>query len=261
MNLFGLGSRRPSKAHHQARHGEAKVVPEYNGDLGEVEGFEERVREIGEALLGLARARKAGVLSARFYQDKLMDWSMKDPAFKVQLFRFVDAFPVLRTPELVHGVLSDYMSQPGVKTPPGMDLGLRAGGIAKGLVAGTMSKQITSMASNFIAGTDARDALPTLEKLWEEGLAFSVDLLGEACVSDDEADGYREKYLDLVTNLPEKVRSWEARPMLERDHLGVVPRTNVSVKVSSLCAQFDPIAPERAIGDLMSRLEIGRAHV
>ncbi|MEO1511163.1 MAG: proline dehydrogenase family protein, partial [Planctomycetota bacterium] len=257
MKLFGLGSRRQSQTQpaHHARHAGATPDDAHNGEFAPDGTLEAQIRRIGEELLGLARARKAGLLSSRFYQDKLMDWSMKDEAFKVQLFRFVDAFPVLRTPELVHSVLTDYMSQPGVKTPPGMDLGLRAGGIAKGLVAGTMSKQITSMATNFIAGTDARDALPSLKKLWDEGLAFSVDLLGEACVSDAEADMYREKYMDLVTNLPETVKGWKDRPLLERDHLGVVPRTNVSVKVSSLCAQFDPIAPDRAIGDLMSRLE------
>src|SRR5690606_8120381 len=122
--------------------------------------------------------------SARFYQDKLMDWSMKDKNFKVQLFRFVDAFPALTTPDLVHDHLVDYLTQPGVKPPPGMDLGLKAGGVAKGLLTKTISSQIKGMAGNFIAGTDAADALPALRDLWKQGIAFSVDLLGEACVSN-----------------------------------------------------------------------------
>ena len=225
------------------------------GATGEMAQRESEIRRIGGELLRMARARKAGLFSARFYQDKLMDWSMKDQNFKVQLFRFVDTFPVLHSSEMVHTVLSDYMTQPGVKMPPGMGLGLQAGGLAKGVVSGTMAGQIRTMASNFIAGTDAADALPQLRKLWDAGIAFSVDLLGEACVSDDEADMYRDKYLDLVQNLPETVSTWKADPLLESDHLGPVPRTNVSVKVSSLCAQFDPIAPGRALDDLMSRLE------
>ena len=48
---------------------------------------ERRTFEIGSSLLELARGRKAGLFSAQFYSDKLMDWSMKDQAFKVQLFR------------------------------------------------------------------------------------------------------------------------------------------------------------------------------
>ena len=49
---------------------------------------------------------------------------------------------------------------------------------------------------------DAASALPTLKKQWNEGVAFSVDLLGEACVSDEEAAAYQRRYLDLVETLP-----------------------------------------------------------
>ncbi|MHC4975704.1 MAG: proline dehydrogenase family protein [Planctomycetota bacterium] len=217
-------------------------------------GNEERIRMLGEEMLDLARKHKSGIFSKQFWSDKLMDWSMHDHEFKVQMFRFVDAFPTLRTPEIVHDHLVDYLSQPGVSLPAGMGAGMKAGGAAKGLFTKTVSGQITSMAHKFIAGTDAADALPQLEKLWKHGIAFSVDLLGEACVSDAEADGYRDKYLDLVENLPETVGSWTSNEMLESDHLGHIPRTNVSVKISSLSAKCDPIDTEGAIRDVMSRL-------
>jgi RHH-type transcriptional regulator, proline utilization regulon repressor / proline dehydrogenase / delta 1-pyrroline-5-carboxylate dehydrogenase len=215
---------------------------------------EERTLAIGMDLLDRARGRRAGVLSAKFYSDKLMDWSMKDQNFKVQMFRFVDAFPMLRTSEAVHDHLIDYLTQPGVRLPPGMDLGLKAGGMAKGLLTSTITGQIKAMAGKFIAGTDAASALDGLAGLWKDGIAFSVDLLGEACVSDAEADMYRDKYLDLVHNLPERVAEWKAQPRLESDHLGGIPRTNVSIKISSLSAKCNPIDTEGAIVDLMSRI-------
>lgn len=218
------------------------------------ESEDRRIFEIGSAMLGHARAHKAGLLSARFYQDKLMDWAMKDQEFKVQLFRFVDAFPVLTTPEMVHDHLVDYLSQPGVKPPPGMDLALKAGGIAKGIAARSISSQIKGMASNFIAGTDAKSALPGLRDLWKDGIAFSVDLLGEACLSDAEADAYRDKYHDLITNLPDEVAVWGGNERLESDHLGGIPRTNVSIKISSLSGRLNPIDTEGSIRDLMTRL-------
>ncbi len=216
--------------------------------------LEARIHEIGTEFLDLARGGKAGVLSTAFWSDKLMDWAMKDEAFKVQLFRFVDAFPMLRTPEQIHDHLVDYLSQPGVTPPPGMDLAIKAGGIAKSMFAKTMAGQITGMAEKFIAGTDAKDALPVLEKLWKKGLAFSVDLLGEACVSEAEAEAYRAKYLDLIENLPGAVNGWAANERLERDHLGVVPRTNVSIKISSLYAQTDPIDTAGSIDGLVAAL-------
>jgi RHH-type proline utilization regulon transcriptional repressor/proline dehydrogenase/delta 1-pyrroline-5-carboxylate dehydrogenase len=215
---------------------------------------EPRTQEIGTELLVRARGHKAGIFSRQFYSDALMEWSMKDPAFKVQMFRFVDAFPMLSTPEAVYEHLTDYLSQPGVTVPPIIATALKAGSLAKGLTAKTISGQIRGMAEKFIAGTDAAGALAGLRGLWKDGIAFSVDLLGEACVSDAEADDYQRKYLDLIRNLPAQVKSWPANDRLERDHLGPVPRVNVSIKVSSLSARFDAIDSEGAIRDAMTRL-------
>ena len=216
--------------------------------------LEPRAQQIGRELLQAARDNKGGLLSKKFWNDKLMDYAMKDPAFKVQLFRFVDAFPTLKTPEQVYDHLVDYMQQPGVKVPAMIATGMKAGGMLKGTFAKQMSGQITGMANGFIAGTDARDALPKLKKLWDRGLAFSVDLLGEACVSSKEADEYLQKYLDLVENLPEAVADWPTNERLEKDHLGSIPRTNVSIKISSLSALTDPIAFERVIEISMGRI-------
>jgi RHH-type proline utilization regulon transcriptional repressor/proline dehydrogenase/delta 1-pyrroline-5-carboxylate dehydrogenase len=215
---------------------------------------EDRILELGTQMLAMARAHKSGLLSAKFYSDALMNWSMKDPNFKVQLFRFVDAFPMLKSSEDVFEHLQDYLSQPGVTVPAPIELALKAGGIAKGLAAGQISKQITGMASKFIAGTDAKSALGNLKSLWEDGIAFSVDLLGEACVSDEEAEQYQQKYLDLVNNLPDAVAAWKPNARLETDHLGAIPRTNVSIKVSSLSARCDPIDPVGSMNNLVSRL-------
>lgn len=215
---------------------------------------EARIQEIGRDMLARARGGKAGMLSGKFWSDKLMNWSMKDQAFKVQLFRFVDAYPTLTTPEMVHEHLTDYLTQPGVTLPAGLDLGLKAGGIAKGLLSSTMSSQIKGMAGKFIAGVDAASALPGLRRLWDDGIAFSVDLLGEACVSDLEADLYRDKYLDLVRTLPGAVAGWKGVPRLERGHLGDVPRVNVSIKVSSLSPRCEAMKGGVAVEDLTRRI-------
>ncbi len=179
---------------------------------------------------------------------------MKDPAFKVQLFRFVDVFPMLRTPGQVYDGLIDYLSRPDVSLPPGMDLGLKAGAVAKGLLAKTISNRVTAMAGNFIAGADAASALPRWRKRWDQGIAFSVDLLGEACVSDEEARAYQRRYLDLIETLPGEVGKWPENPGLESDHLGPVPRTNVSIKISSLDARAEAIDFAGSVGRLSRAL-------
>ena len=216
--------------------------------------IERRTAEIGRDLLKSAREYQAGILSARFWNDQLMNWAMKDPNFKVQLFRFIDVFPMLRTPALVHDYLTDYLSQPGVTLPPGMDLGLKVGGLVKGVTSKFIANRITAMASNFMAGVDAASALPYLKKLWDEGVAFSVDLLGEACLSDEEVVAYQRRYLDLIETLPKAVGEWKPNPLLETDYLGPIPRTNVSIKISSLCARTDPIAFEGSLDALTESL-------
>ena len=235
--------------------GRPRPAPPVPGSSGAARSdADARIREIGAEMLDRARRHSAGLLSAKFYSEKLMEWSMKDHDFKVQMFRFVDAFPVLTTPEMIHDHLTDYLTQPGVRVPAALELGLKAGGVAKGLMASTISGQIRSMAAKFIAGTDAASALPVLKGLWKDGIAFSVDLLGEACVSDAEAAAYAEKYLDLITNLPGQVGSWPSSERLERDQLGAIPRTNVSIKISSLSARCDPIDTEGSIRSLMKAI-------
>ncbi len=216
--------------------------------------IEDQVQRLGAAFLSEVRRQRGGVLSRAFWSQKLIDWAMKDEAFKVQLFRFVDTFPTLRTPEQIHDHLADYMSQPGVTPPPGMGLGMKAGGLLKGAFARTVAGQITGMGQRFIAGTDAASAMPKLRKLWSQGIGFSVDLLGEACLSNAEAGIYQQKYLDLITNLPPKVAGWPHTERLETDHLGPVARTNVSVKISALYARTDPVDFEGTIAGLMEAL-------
>jgi len=215
---------------------------------------EQRIHLIGTRLLDHARSIKQSWLSTAFWSDKLMDWAMEDEAFKIQLFRFVDTFPTLVTPDQVHDHLVDYLTQPDVKLPPGLGFGLKAGRLAQGTMTKTVTSQITKMAKRFIAGTDAISALPELESIWNEGVAFSVDLLGEACVSNEEANEYCERYLDLLTNLPVKVSSWKANQVLENDHLGSIPRTNISIKISSLYAKTDPISHDASIDGLLDAL-------
>ena len=203
--------------------------------------LEDRTRRIGRAMLREARRPRAGFLSSRFWSDQLMLWAMKDPSFKTQLFRFVDAFPMLKTPADVHACLVDYLGQSGMTLPPTMEIGLKASGLAKGLLAKTVTSRIKALAANFIGGENASDAMPKLRKLWDAGVAFSVDLLGEACVSDQEALAYQRRYLELLDILPQQTDTWPEMPRLDRDHLGPIPRANVSIKISSLNARVDPI--------------------
>ncbi len=205
-----------------------------------VDLVERRTQEIGRGLLASARSEHGGLFSTRFWSDLLMDWSLKDPRFKVQMFRFVDAYPSLQSAEAVRDCLIDYMSLPGVTIPPGMGLVLRASGAARTIFGKTVGNRIEALAERFIAGTDPAKAMGKLETLWRRGVAASVDLLGEACLSREDADRYRQRYLELIGTLGGSTTAWPERKAIENDHLGPVPRGNVSIKLSSLDPRLDP---------------------
>ncbi|HEX7010831.1 MAG TPA: proline dehydrogenase family protein [Phycisphaeraceae bacterium] len=214
--------------------------------------LEQQAHALGLELLQRAQASRAG---ASLWRDRLMEWATRDPAFKVQLFRFIDVFPTLQGPQQIHAHLQEYLSQPGVSPPQLLALGLKAGEFFKGATAKAVARQVESMAGRFIAGVDAQAALPRLRELWDQGIAFSIDLLGEACVSDAEAQAYQQRYLDLVRTLPQRIAGWPAQPVLERDHLGPIPRANVSIKISSLSARIKPEDFEGSVQRLLEALE------
>jgi RHH-type proline utilization regulon transcriptional repressor/proline dehydrogenase/delta 1-pyrroline-5-carboxylate dehydrogenase len=221
---------------------------------------EELTLHIGTDLLSHARQQRG----PSYWSEQFLTWAMKSPAFKVQLFRYVDAFPSLQTSEQIYDYLVDYFSQPGVTVPGWLDLGIKAGRLAKAATAKILARQITSLANNFIAGRDATAAIPKLERLWHAGFAFSLDLLGEACVSEDEARIYQRRYLDLIAVLADRTRSWPANPRLESDPLGNVPRANVSIKVSALSSRVDALDWEGSLRALQESLrpilEAAREH-
>src|SRR3954447_314822 len=82
---------------------------------------ESRTRQIGRELLAAARTHKSG----NFWSEKLITWALADESFKTELFRFVDVFPVLKTPEQIHTHLLEYLDQPHVKLPAGMGMALK----------------------------------------------------------------------------------------------------------------------------------------
>ena len=216
--------------------------------------IESLTQSIGADLLDLAREKSSGIFSSLFWSDKLMRRAMRDEAFKTQLFRFVDVMPVLRTPESIHQHLVEYLTQPGVTLPPFLKLGLSAGSLAKGALSKTVTSQIESMAARFVAGTDAISAVPTLCNLWKNKIAFSVDLLGEACLSDAEAIEYQRRYLDLIDVLPHELATLPVNSILQTDHLGAIPQTNVSIKISSLSARINPADFDGSLDHLVAAL-------
>jgi RHH-type transcriptional regulator, proline utilization regulon repressor / proline dehydrogenase / delta 1-pyrroline-5-carboxylate dehydrogenase len=227
-----------------------------NSGLGS-QNLEKRVVEIGRELFAAARDEKASFFDKNFWSGKMMDWALKDPAFKIELFRFVDVLPSLKTSEQISEHIRMYLVRDDLKMSPLVKsaLGFAAGGgLFSKLAAGTVKSNVEAMAKNFILGENADKALPALKKLWEGGLSFTVDILGESVVSEEEAELYYNRYLELIEKLPGNMERWKDQPVLENTPFGKTPRTNVSVKCSSLYSRLDPMHFRDSVEGIKTRL-------
>src|SRR5262249_22722096 len=117
-------------------------------------------------------------------------------------------------------------------------------GWAGSLLAKTASRTSERLARRFIAGSNLAEALKSIASLRARSLAFTVDLLGEATITEAEAESYQAEYLGLIEGLSRHVNALAEIPLIDQGATGPIPRVNVSVKLSSLYSQFDPIDPE-----------------
>ncbi|MCB9530944.1 MAG: bifunctional proline dehydrogenase/L-glutamate gamma-semialdehyde dehydrogenase, partial [Myxococcales bacterium] len=214
-------------------------------------------RKIGLEIFEAMPKQAPSVFRKDFWTGKVMEWSMRDEAFKLEMFRFVDVFPVLRTPEQVAGHLKEYFCRPEQDFPVWIRFGLEsvsAGSLVARAAASQIERNIRGMAADFVAGEDAASALPKLIASRKAGIGFTVDLLGEATVSEEEADTYAARYADLIDTLADAAEAWRPVPALDDAPWGEVPRVNVSIKVSSLYSQLDPIDPDGSLAGVRARL-------
>src|SRR5438874_645077 len=215
---------------------------------------EEQVRAWGEKIFALAdEAKQPSIFSKKGLYGALMEWSMADEHFKTQLFRFVDVLPTLASSSEVARHLREYLDNDQVKLSPALRAALFATNLAGGLLGGGIRAQVTGMARQFMLGNDEREIILTLKDLQQQGIGFTVDILGETVVSEREADAYAARYLDLINLLARETEKWGACKS-DLTPRGEVPRLNVSIKISALYSQIHPTDPDTAIEKLAARL-------
>lgn len=179
------------------------------------------------------------LFSRNFWYGEIMDWSMKNEQFKTQMFRFVDVLPYLNSGSEVARHLKEYFAEGGGDLPKVFNVGLGLGSLAPGLMAGAIKKNVTQMAKMFITGETPEEAIGVLKKARKQKIGFTVDILGEAALSQVESQDYLNKYLELVSWLAKDAAAWEHVPQIDEDHNGPIPRVNVSVKLTSIDSEID----------------------
>lgn len=226
--------------------------------------IETRAGALAQELLPVLGSHRAPML------ERISQWGLglqaDYPLLRVHALRLIAALPALdhdragklvaaQVSEMVHRTLDDdtraRLVAPAMALPSWLTLALRLGRTAIRVLPARLLAMLTRLtvqrvAGVFIAGEDAARAAPALRRLGERGCDATLDRLGEAVVTEAEADGYRDAVLDLIDGA-------SAMYATKRNAAGL-PLGHVSIKVSALTARFDADDPEGSLRRVQPRL-------
>jgi proline dehydrogenase len=188
-------------------------------------------------------------------EERLMHRLSSDPATKAALFRLVDVAPMCRSRRELAEHLNALLGELEQPPKPAIHAKRLAGGRFSGaVVGGVAARAVTTMASRFIVGESVDAATHELGRLWRHGVASTVDLLGEATVTDGEADAYAQRCREALESLTKHSARWREQDLPSGDRHGPIPRANLSIKVSALTPNARPEAPRRGVESARGRL-------
>ncbi len=232
-----------------------------DGHMSEQE-LDREVQAWGRRLARGSRAATARTPAA-LAERRLMRTVIADPRLRAALFRFVDVRPACRDRRDLVRHLQEYMAEAGDSSRAARRLATLLARPALSPPAGTAAALgVAAMAHRFIAGQDAGAAEGELTALWDSGRCATLDLLGEATLTEREGDAYAARCATTLRALTALSGGWQTQPLLEQDGLGPLPRANLSVKVSALTPHLRANAPARALeaarGRLLELLRLAR---
>lgn len=206
--------------------------------------FEAETQAIGRYVWDHLSRRQPSIFERRWWDERILDAAMADESLKVQMFRFVDVLPRLKSHRDVTRHLQEYFLEVKEHLPWAVEM-VRFGvehlspeSVLSRALAYNARANATRMAKRFIAGSTVDEVLSAVTTLRKQGFAFSLDLLGEAVISETEAEAYQQSYLDLIDGLAPVVNAWPEHHRIDCDHAGHLARVNVSIKLSALVSSF-----------------------
>ena len=191
------------------------------------------------------------------WDDKVLEWTMANPGLRVQMFRFIDAIPALQSKEEIANHFQQYMSAEAVELPSalkGMINFSDPNSFPAQTAAATITKAVETLAYKYIAGENITEVIKTIERLRKSGMTYTIDLLGEAVITEAEAENYLQSYLNLIEQLTQKAQSWKRQEGIDLAAGVEIAPVQVSVKLTAFYSQFDPLNPAGSKAKVCDRL-------
>ena len=225
--------------------------------------YEAKTQEIAKEILKATQDKKRSffgqIQDQMRWDDKLMDWAMASPGLRVQLFRFIDCLPALRSKPEIARHLQEYLTAEEVELPEALKKLLNfanAESIPGQLAATTVAPAVETLAHKYISGENIKQVIKTLERLRKDKMGFTVDLLGEAVITETEAQIYLNRYLELMEELANAAKNWSQVDAIDKADDETLPRVQVSVKLTAFYSQFDPLDAKGSEEKVSERIRI-----
>jgi RHH-type proline utilization regulon transcriptional repressor/proline dehydrogenase/delta 1-pyrroline-5-carboxylate dehydrogenase len=222
--------------------------------------YELQTQAIAKALLDASRDRKnilAQMRDQMRWDDKIMDIAMANPGLKVQLFRFIDTLPALGSKAEIARHLQEYLSAEAVELPGALKglLNFSSPDSVPGqLAATTVAPAVETLAYRYISGETIERAIKAIERLRKDNLTFTMDLLGEAVITEVEAEAYLNRYLGVMEQLAQAAKGWKTREAIDTADGQALSKVQVSVKLTAFYSQFDPLDAEGSRRQVSDRI-------
>ncbi|PMB35091.1 L-glutamate gamma-semialdehyde dehydrogenase [Fischerella thermalis BR2B] len=224
--------------------------------------YEAKTQEIAKILLGATQENRnffSALRDQMRWDDRILAWAMSNPGLRVQLFRFIDTLPALHSKSEIAAHLQEYLGDETVELPSalkGMLNFANPDSMPGQVAATTVATAVETLAHRYIAGENIKQVLKTIERLRKDKMAFTVDLLGEAVITEAEAQSYLERYLDLMQQLAEAAKNWATVPLIDQADGEPLPKVQVSVKLTAFYSQFDSLDPQGSEARVSDRIRI-----
>ena len=179
---------------------------------------------------------------------------IEDESFRIQGLRFIDVLPRLDDDEALLRHCQEYFDTDALRLPLPFRWCLRKPGIYGPLIVQAVRRFMGMLSGQFMGGATPDEAMTTIESLRRRDMGFSLDILGEAVVSEQEADAYQEHYLKLIDEITPRLQQWPSLQRLDKVDGTRGPRLYLSLKVTSLYSQINPLDVRGSIEGISGRL-------
>ena len=203
-------------------------APEFTSNL------EPQIADIGVRLHALALKAKPSLFNGQGLRGRLAARALADEQLRTALFTFVDTLPQLESNDELARHFRAYLH--------GHELGglwgrlLRLGSYP--LLAPAVRASVQRLAREFLVAEDERSIARILKRVGAIPASATFDAVGEAVLTEAEAEHYVQRNLRLLDWLAAASKAPPA----------------ISVKLSALTARFDPIDPIRSKERALARL-------